>query len=90
MRTSLTGARCTEPRCLFVQYILGKCDRLMRQAVVAASRLLALRDSQQVAVRCDEVLQEDLLLLPEHVHMRNSPRLLQVNRDVTSSSADGF
>ena len=67
-------------------YILGKCDRL----VVGVSRLLALRDAQQVPVRCDEVLQEDLLLLPEHVHMRNSPRLLQVNRDVTSSSADGF
>ena len=72
-------------RCL-VQYILGKCDRL----VVGVSRLLALRDAQQVPVRCDEVLQEDLLLLPEHVHVRNSPRLLQVNRGGTSSSADGF
>ena len=27
-------------------------------------------------MRCDEVLQDDLLLLPEHVHLRNSPRLL--------------
>ena len=90
MRTPLTGGRCTVQYlaqvCLFVPYILGKCDRL----VVGVSRLLALRDAQQVPVRCDEVLQEDLLLLPEHVHMRNSPRLLQVNRDVTSSSADGF
>ena len=86
MRTPLTVARCTVPWCLFVQYILGKCDRL----VVGVSRLLALRDAQQVPVRCDEVLQEDLLLLPEHVHMRNSPRLLHANRGGTSSSADGF
>ena len=88
MRTPLTGARCTVQYlapCL-VQYILGKCDRL----VVGVSRLLALRDSQQVPVRCDEVLQEDLLLLPEHIHVRNSPRLLHANRGGTSSSADGF
>ena len=50
--------------------------RWAKMAVVGVSRLLALRYSQQVPVRCDEVLQDDLLLLPEHVHLRNSPRLL--------------